>query len=281
MVTLDTYLSSIRNLPSLPTTYVELKKTCDNPRKGADDIASVISNDQSLATRLLQMANSAFYGFPRKVETVSDAVGKIGITQIQSLVLATSVMDSFKFISPHVLDMKRFWKHSLSCAVAAGLLARKESLGVDPETLFVGGLLHDIGRLVIYLKTPAEAKKLIEHCLEERTLEVPTEVKYFGFDHAQIGAGLIEKWNLPRTLVDMVRHHHAPSHAKENQRIVYLVHVADFVVSGLRMGDSGEIFVAPLDVTHHFKFPLAPQDIAQLVSEIEVDTKQLFDIFCK
>jgi putative nucleotidyltransferase with HDIG domain len=281
MVTLDSYLSSIRNLPSLPTTYLELKKACDNPRKGADDIAAVISNDLSLASRLLQMANSAFYGFPRKVETVSDAVGKIGITQIQSLVLATSVMDSFRFISPYVLDMKRFWRHSLSCAIASGLLARRESLGVDPETLFVGGLLHDIGRLVIYLKNPAEAKKLIEYCLEEQALEVPTEEKHFGFSHAEIGAGLIERWNLPKTLVEMVRYHHKPDDAKEYKRVVYLVHVADFVVSGLRMGDSGEHFVAPLDVTHDFKFPLEPADMAKLVHEVEVDSKQLCDIFCK
>lgn len=281
MVTVASFVDSVRNLPSLPSTYMELKYVCDHPRKGVDDISEIISRDQSLASRLLQMANSAFYGFPRRIESIPDAVGKIGITQIQSLVLATSVMDTFRHISPLLLDMKKFWRHSLSCGIAAGLLARKTNGAIEPESLFVGGLLHDIGRLVIYLKSPGDAKKVMELSLENRVLETQTEIKSFGFDHAEIGAALIERWNLPKSLVEMVRYHHRPSRAVENPLASFTVHWADFIVSGLRMGESGELFVAPFEVQSQPLLLLSPQQFEELVFEIDQDSQQLCEIFCR
>lgn len=226
-------------LGSPPLVYQRLVDVINHPRGGAQDVANVIAQDTALTGRLLKLVNSAFFSFPNRIETVSQAVSLVGTSQVRDLALATSIVEAFKDLPAELIDLDAFWRHSLACGVAARVIA---GLRGEPnvERFFVAGILHDVGRLVLYLRAPGEARAVLSHARETARSLLETEQEVLGFDHAHIGGTLLDRWRMPESLRDGVRFHHEPTKAVRFASDVATVHVADIFANALQLGSSGE-----------------------------------------
>jgi len=231
-------------LASLPHIFTEINRVISDPRSSAIHVADVISKDPNLTTKLLRIVNSAFYGFPSKIDTISRAVTILGGRQLSTLALGTSVLEIFKDIPADLVDMKSFWEHSFACGIAARMIASYKNI-VNTERLFVAGLLHDIGRLVNYRYLPHQGREMLLHAQRTDGLLRSAELEVLGFDHTQIGAMLMQKWKLPVILEQAVGYHHQPM-LSQHPREASIVHIADILINALMIGTSGERFVPPV-----------------------------------
>lgn len=253
---------------SPPVVYQRLMEVINHPRSGAGDVARVVRDDPGLTARLLRVVNSAFYAFPRPIETVSQAVTVVGTAQIRDLALATSVMTMFTGIPRDLADMDSFWRHSLACGVGARALAtiRRES---NVERMFLAGLLHDLGRLILFMHEGDRCRSLLEQAQSTGELLYVLEKKDFGFDHGQVGGALLELWNLPRSLQEAVEYHHRPRQASRFPVEAAAVHVADIIANALGLGSSGERRVPPLVPEAWEATGIDPSVIPCLIDDIE------------
>ncbi len=253
---------------SPPLVYERLVEVIRHPHSGSADIARVISEDQGLTGRLLKIVNSAFYSFPRPVETVTQAVTVVGTSQIRDLALATSVMAMFEGVPVGLVDAQSFWFHSLSCGVVARTLAAHRGEH-NIERFFVAGLLHDIGHLIIYMHASHEARSAFELARDTDRPVHECEREILGCDHTQVGHALLQKWNFPGPLVDAVRYHHSPRLSTRHPAEAATVHVAEVTVHALRWGRSGERRIPPFDPWAWDTLGLEPEAIAVVVEQTQ------------
>jgi len=228
------------------TIFASLQEAVNNARSSMRDIAEIISTDQGLSARLLRLVNSAFYGFPSKIETISHATTIVGTQQLRDLALATTIIELFKGIPSELINVRDFWHHSIACGITCRILA---SYHQEPnvERFFVGGLLHDIGRLLIYRRSAAQAREALQRCAESGELLHTVERETLGYDHAEAGGLLLGHWRLPKSLEEAVRFHHAPSLSRQYPLESGMTHVADLIANALQTGSSGEHLVPVLD----------------------------------
>jgi len=182
-------------LPEIPTKINELSEIIDDPFASASDIAKVVNKSPSLTALLLRIVNSAFYGFPAKIDSISRAVTLIGSREVTGLALGISTMKLFKDIPKEIIDMHSFLKHSLACGIISRILAAHKNLP-QTEQLFVSGLLHDIGRLIFFKYFPDQAKALLKHAKGANKPLFQIESNQLGYSHAYIGKYLLQKWKL-------------------------------------------------------------------------------------
>jgi len=221
-------VKGVAKLASLPEVCIRVNEMVDDPRSSAADIAKVISRDTALTAQLLRMANSAFYNFPSKVNTISRAVTVVGERELRYLVLALSAVRAFSAIPVELMNMAAFWRHSVYCGVVARLVASHCRV-LHSERLFVAGLLHDVGRLVMMSREPEKEREALQrYDAGEMTLEKAEEA-LFGFNHADVGLALMHQWNLPDVLCETVGCHHDVSKAEEARLDAAIVHIADVI----------------------------------------------------
>ncbi len=232
-------------LPEIPAIVFELNKVIANPMSSAEHIADVVNRSPSLTALLLKIVNSSFYGFPSKIDKVSHAVTLIGTREISGLALGISILSIFKNIPKEIIDMYSFLKHSLACGILSRVIAAHLNSN-QTEQLFVSGLLHDLGRLILYIHFPKESHNIITRSRNRSKLLFKEEKDYLGCDHAEIGKQLMDQWKLPLILENNVFYHHNPSEAQQPVPAA-IVHLADIIVNSLGIGSSGEKFVPPLD----------------------------------
>lgn len=232
LVSLEEFTQDIDHLVSLPGVGLRVNEMVNDPSSTVAELGKVILQDPALAARLLRIANSPAYGLSSQVNTITRAVAIIGTQQIRDLVLATSTMNAFERIPNTLVSMENFWSHSLSCGAAAHLLAEHSKLK-HAETVFLGGLLHDIGQLVIFHKEPQKAKQALLLSIEEHDdLALhKAEQEVFGFDHAEVGAALLRHWHFPELLIECVAFHHAPEQARQYPIETALVHMANSIAT--------------------------------------------------
>ncbi len=196
----------VEGLFSLPEVYIKVREAINNPKSSIEDVAFIVNQDPHSAARLLKMVNSSFFGFATEINTVTRAITITGLTQLHDLILATSAVRAFKGIASELINMKDFWLHSIFCAAMARILARKSNV-IDSERLFVCGLLHDLGHLVIYAKCPALAGTVLVRAKQENRPIVVLEKEVLGFDYAEVGGELLKSWKLPASLYQTVANH--------------------------------------------------------------------------
>jgi len=221
-------VSGVVRLVSLPEVCIRVNEMMDEASTSASDIGKVISQDTGLTARLLKIVNSSFYGFPSKIETVTRAVTVIGLRELRGLVLAASAIETFSKIPNEILNMVQFWRHSVYCGVVAQLLADRCHV-LHSERLFVAGLLHDIGKLILCHRLPSESKIVMEKMKTEQLLDFEVEQDIIGFDHADVGGELIKAWQMPTSLEQALRYHHDPAQAHEITMEICLVHMANVI----------------------------------------------------
>ena len=232
-------------LPEMPSTAFELNEIVEDPTASVHSIAEVVNRSPSLATLLLRIVNSSFYGFPSKINDISRAVTIIGTREITGLALGLSIVKAFKDIPEEILDMSSFLRHSIACGIISRNLAANKNIP-QTEQMFVSGLLHDIGRLIIYQYFPAQAKTLLSLSATSDKLLYQQENCILGGNHTLIGKYLLKTWKLPLELENNIFFHHNPSAAHDPIKAA-IVHLADIMVNALRLGSSGERFVPDFD----------------------------------
>lgn len=215
-------------LVSLPEVFLKVTRLVDDPRASGIMIARVIGEDPALTARLLRIANSPLYGFPARIDTISRAIAVIGTRGLRDLVLAYAAIDVLSHFKDGLIDLGDFQRSSLLCALTARLLGVRCRV-IEPEALFVSGLLHDIGQLIMANKLPEMAR---EARLRARDSTMPLhllERAVIGFDHADVGGELLRQWQLPQQLWESVKCHHAPAEAQHSPLHAAIIHIADAV----------------------------------------------------
>jgi len=228
MTTPQSLVENVMQLISLPEIYLRLQQVIDDPDHSREQVAEVIACDPALSMRILRIANSSYYGFSREIETVASAVSIIGEIDLRNLVLATTVVGSMNPLSHEGVNIDEFWLHSLRCGISARLLARTVG-GFNPEVLFLAGILHDLGILVIYQHNALLAAAVSRHIEEQHQLRDQAERELLGFDHAEVGALLIDAWGLPQELSELTRCHHQYQLAQQNQTAALMLALANLL----------------------------------------------------
>tara|TARA_A100001037_G_scaffold113318_1_gene103218 strand:+ start:314 stop:1324 length:1011 start_codon:yes stop_codon:yes gene_type:complete len=238
---------SIIGLPTLPTVITQMIGLIDNPKTSAKDVAGLISTDQALTAKILKLANSAFYGFPREIATVNHAVVVLGFDTVKNLGLSVSVLERFAGGSGDTeFDRQKFWEHSIACGVAARMLAGKLRYRVQGEA-FAAGILHDIGKLILSQYFTDEFGEILALVRDEDLYIGKAEEQVLGLTHTEIGHWLAEKWNLPDKLVAAIAYHHAPGRLERDAELPSLIHLADFLCRREKIGDGGGTRLPNLD----------------------------------
>jgi len=201
-------VSEIKELPTLPQVAVTLMDLLDDPGTGAPEINRVMARDPALASKILKLVNSAYYGLSNRVSSLNQAIVILGFKTVKSVALSASVIGLFKGRSDSgPFNRAAFWKHSIACACVARLVTRKQE-GLDPETAFSVGLLHDIGKLVLDNYVPDDIANIVKTAEKDRSSFIDAERKVLETNHAEIGRWLTEKWGLPKELVAGIGYHH-------------------------------------------------------------------------
>ena len=232
----------ISKMPSLSTTAAKVLEICNNPVASPNDLNRVISLDPVLIGQVMKLINSAYYGIPNRITSLTRAIIMLGINTVKNLVLASTVMASLKGIRPlKSFAVDQFWMHSLCVGVTAKILARKQGMPVfEHETYFVTGLLHDLGKIAMISCFPqAYSDTLRKADLEQLSL-CGCEVEDFGFTHCNIGHLIAAKWKLGNDMIDAIRLHHDPFNACNGaENIANSVALANQAAHYFQIGQSG------------------------------------------
>lgn len=245
--TFERLLPRFRSLPSLPSTVTEVLNILNDPRSSAAELCAVIGRDQSLTTRLLGVVNSAYYGFPRRIVSLNQAVTILGYRSIYNIVLATKVLGQMKKMKGGSgLDWDGLWLHALSCGVLAQSLGETAHLA-GAEELFLAGLMHDIGKVALAAFLSEEYVLAIELAQTQAMVMEQAELSALSLTHAQVGLWLAEHWNLPPSLTKAIGYHHAPQSLDEACISATVVHVADVLARSLGSGNPGDAHLPRLE----------------------------------
>ncbi|MEM7315942.1 MAG: HDOD domain-containing protein, partial [Planctomycetota bacterium] len=219
-------VSEVKGLVSPPGVFVQLQNLMTSDTASAADFSEIISRDPSMTAKVLKLSNSAYFGLRARVDTVSRAVTVIGMTELYTLALSVSAVRSFSNLAGELVNMGTFWRHSVLTATIARKLAKQSNV-LHPERLFVAGLLHDIGYLVLFKKLAPAMQDLLLMAQGDEEALYQSERDTFGFSHADVAAELFSSWSLPESIVFMAANHHEPIRAGDAWREVGLVALAD------------------------------------------------------
>ncbi len=222
--TLDRIIASVGELPASPVIVSSVMGLTSNLDARLDEVTDALASDQSLTAKVLKLSNSSFFGRPKQVTTLSEAILVLGFYNVRSLVVATSAHSMYsrgKKGGPE----EKLWQHSLSSAVASRMIAEYTNYP-DKEELFIAALLHDIGKLVLLQKLPDAYRRIVQMVEQTGGEFHREEVKTFGFTHSDVAAALLEKWSFPAGLIEVIHKHHRISEI-EDEHMLQTVHLLD------------------------------------------------------
>lgn len=277
-MTIPELIKGVPKLASYAGVLNELDAVLSDLNSTLADVCAVIDKDPALAAKLLKLGNSCYFGSAQRVETVFDAITLIGIQQVRDLIASSTVIRLFEGVASDGVDMESFWKHSLACGVAARNLAIARCLS-KPERYFTAGLLHDIGRLVLFARQPEKSNAIFQLYHQKRLLLREAEQAVLGFDHAEIGAELLLEWNYPASLVDAVRYHHKPMVPGPFQMEACTIHLADHLVIGMEQGCGGESRIPPLEMKAWDRLNIALDLLPPVINSVDEQMTVIEEVF--
>jgi putative nucleotidyltransferase with HDIG domain len=271
-------INGIQDLPTLPLVAQRLQTVMDDPLSGAEDAARVIEGDQSLAAKVLSLVNSAYYGLPREITKISQAVPLLGFRAISQLALSISVINLFNEEGEERFDREGLWLHSIGSAVCAQKIATKADYP-RPEDCFSGGLLHDIGKLVLDQFLHEELITILDQTESQGISFLEAERNLLGLDHAIIGEWLARKWKLPLPVVVSIRHHHQSvkerrGFSMSQDCVVDIVRLADTICRNLGIGRNGDRLIPEVLPALWSRLDLRPNDVKTMSEALGEEVKQ-------
>jgi putative nucleotidyltransferase with HDIG domain len=262
-----TLVKDLDHLVSLPDICIRVNQLMGSGNYSSSQVAEIISQDVDISARLLRLVNSSFYGLPVKIETLSRAITIIGAEELRNLVMAATAMRTFTKIPKQLVDMTEYWQHSVTTGVMAQSLAKHCNV-LHSERLFVMGLLHDVGRLVIYLTLPEEATDILYITGGDNWILAQTETEVLGFNHLDVGAELMQVWGLPESMVTVSGNHDNPLQAGEYQLETSLVHIAKAIANGVMVGLNIEEMLWAINPFAWKVTGLNPETISSMIDEM-------------
>ncbi|RZL04246.1 MAG: HDOD domain-containing protein [Rubrivivax sp.] len=275
VISRDILTSTIRGLPSLPAVVMELIDSLGRDDLSAEQLADKLSHDQVLTAKTLRLANSSFYGVPRKVASISEAVSILGMRTVRTVVTAAALTGSFKKDNRTSLDFDALWRHSIATALCAKGLA--EALDLDGESAFTLGLLHDIGRLVLATSFAEPYQKALDYQREHDCLPQEAELATIGLDHTVVGGCITEHWRFAPAMVEAVTSHHSPGASSSDVTLAGLVHVADNIAHALGLSRLQDDIVPALNPHVWSAMKLSPGQCDQIFTQAQAQ----FDGLCQ
>ena len=267
-------IKSIKSLPTLPAVAQKVSKLAESDTTSASQLSSIISQDQALSGRVLRLVNSSFYGFPGRISSISSAILLLGFDVVKSLIISVSV---FEMMEKGIIGL---WEHSLGCAVASRIIAKRVK-ECDPEELSVAGLLHDIGKVVVSIQLSDSYEDIKRMIREEKIIFYEAEKRVLEFTHEDIGSWLAESWNLPVNLLEPISYHHQPQKASKAKLGTAIVHLADFLTRAVGFGSGGDPWVPPVSHKAFDRIGLTQQDLQEIIREFndELETLEARSMF--
>ena len=270
----------IDQLLSLPDVVIRINELIESDTASIEEIGEVINHDPALCAQLLKLVNSAFYGFPSQVDSISRATNLIGTQELRSLIFASSASSVFGSISTDLIDMDSFWHRSVYCGLIAKKLAIVTRKGKG-ETQFLTGLFHDIGRLILLTRMPGEYAKQLEQAKTHGQDLATLEQQWLGFDSAELGAALLEHWRLPAQLWLPVKYQRRPADADRLQDDCRLLNIALQITNCMEpelKGADIEQHLSQLDRIKLEQFDLTEDELSALAMEANIEAFEVLSI---
>ena len=270
-------VDGIEKLVSLPEVCIKVNRLIEAPNYSAATLGDLIVQDTDLSARLLRIVNSAFYNMQAPVETISRAITVVGTNELRNLVMATSAAKVFTGIPGDLVDMHEFWRYSLATGVIGSELASRCRV-LHAERLFVMGVLHDIGRLVIYLKLPDLSRDILLVTGGDASLLPAVEEEILGFTHMEVGEALLQSWKIPRSIVTVVGNHHQPMRTKDFRLETALVHLASSLSLSEQDGTALDEALDQIDPVVWEITALRPETIGQALESVPQKVNEIVDV---
>lgn len=255
------------DLPALPEAAMRVMHQADDPNASASGIARTLSHDTALSARVLRLANSAFFGLERRVANLTEAVVVLGLRHVRNLSLVAATYPWLnRSLAGYGLGPKQMWNHAFGTALGAKLIAQRKR-SADPEVAFTAGLLHDIGKAVLSMWLEDRLPALLTYAARKDLTFDEAERELFGFDHAEVGALLGERWNLPGVIVTVIRHHHHPDTCDPHEPLADCVHVGNYLAMSLGFGLGGDGLRYQVSFAALDRLGLAAEDLDQVADD--------------
>lgn len=266
------------DLPTLPTIALSIGDLLRDPRSSVLEAAALIQRDQVLTSKLLRLVNSAFYGFPKRIMSLDRAVVILGFHKVRNVVLSVGLIECYRRHARREFDFSSFWEHSLAAAIAGDAMAQFLSLP-DAEGAFVGGLLHDIGKLTLSIVFPGEYQRVLATLRDDRQRACTAEQARLEVDHADVGRWLAELWNFPPGLVEAIGAHHCPTHAFSNPMGAALLHVSSMFARALGFPSPEDDKVSLVEGDILLQLGLTREKLEQCIEQIVESLRQAGSFF--
>lgn len=221
-------LDQIDLLPALPATVTRVLATTSDPESSARDLMQVILPDQTMCAAILKVANSAAFGLPHEVNTLERALMVLGFDEVKNIIISKAIFASFpKMDNVSIQGVGVFWEHAFTCGLMSRIIGQHYKL--SPSELFICGLIHDIGKLVMLMAFPGSYPILQEHSLSSHFSVINTERELYGISHDHVGLELARRWALPEQIACAIGYHHVPETAPTHRKHPMIVQVADLL----------------------------------------------------
>jgi len=277
-------LSTVEDLPTLPSIVLELERLLQNEAVGVDDVALVIEEDPAIAASVLRVANSVMYysSISGTIISLRDAITRLGFKEVDRLVSSAALIRTFGRLGHH-LDPKCFWRKSLSTAVAGRVIARSVTVPVplDEGEAYIAGLLHDVGLLILDEYFPDTYGQLQAVAVKQGGALADVERGVLGLDHGEIGGYLLDRWNLPEALVEAITWHNQPDRAKPEARLTAEgVQVSEMATEVLDVeGDSEELMQTMLGHRIWGQLGISSEGVVAVLDETRSQRTPVFALF--
>ncbi len=272
-ITLESLIAQGPELSSLPEVYLRVNEQLEDDRSTAQEIGKTVQTDPAIATRILKMVNSAYYGMPNRVSTISQAVALLGRDRLKQIVIGSVLVSVFKDPKLESFSLQEFWQHSIKTAIIAKQLANQHDDVSEPDALFIAGLLHDLGRLILASQLPIQFSQIDRH--RRKLGLIGAEQQILGFDHAELAGALMTKWGLPELLVTCAQFHHDSSYSLNYANANRIIYVANKLSQNVPPIDEGEA-LEQLDEIDNWE--MLGASLEQICYACELSEEQLFEV---
>jgi putative nucleotidyltransferase with HDIG domain len=267
----------IGRMPSLSTTVSKVLAVCNNPNASANDLNRVISYDPVLTGQMLRLINSAYYGLPNRITSLTRAIIMLGINTVKNLVLATSILGGCKGLSSaRHMAINDFWAHCLCVGVLSKLIAARGGVpAFEQEEYFVAGLLHDLGKLPIMACFPDLYARTVQSVKDMNIQLFESENMHLGFNHCQVGVLIAAKWKLGEALQDAINKHHSQDDPSSSVFLVNGVGLANHLANQFNVGSAGDQFLNPFSLKTRMDFiGISMEAVTALKAQMETEIEK-------